>query len=342
MGDLSKVFSSSRRRDLTKALKRRFDGLPIHEKCYYQSYHPIEVVLADLERIIDSSTIIDPARAQQSKKKLYHRIIFTSRKPHCDLNIDGNEQDCLGMTPLHILACSTRHDIRLYELLIEKCPDNLITRDKWGDIPLLYAFWSNAPREILQLLIETQTSLFPDHAVKWVRMVKTLGRADAPLSCIQSLLETHRATSPNKEIWQDVLVEWAKVDARNAWPSIRVFPYTTFRHILKFDISTRLDSLGVEPWRQEIESDIDDPVSLQRFSKNNEGYLKMVYAKVVSYEHLKEATSLLELSLWKAKIDQSMPNDRREGRITYRNQCHINSGAEIVVPNVLPYLFPVE
>ena len=68
----------------------------------------------------------------------------------------------------------------------------------------------------------------------------------------------------------------------------------------------------------------------------------MVYAKVVSYEHLKEATSLLELSLWKAKIDQSMPNDRREGRITYRNQCHINSGAEIVVPNVLPYLFPVD
>ena len=125
--DLRRVFLSPNSSDVTRALERRFDGLPIHEKCYYQSYYLTEDVLSDLERIIDP-------RAQQS------------RRLRSKLNVTGNTQDCLGMTPLHILACSTKHDVRLYQLLIEKYPDNLIAKDKWGDIPLLYAGAMHLPR----------------------------------------------------------------------------------------------------------------------------------------------------------------------------------------------------
>ena len=43
------------------------------------------------------------------------------------LNPSGNNQDCLGMTSLHIMAYSTVQSIDLYLVLIGKYPENLIT-----------------------------------------------------------------------------------------------------------------------------------------------------------------------------------------------------------------------
>jgi len=56
------------------------------------------------------------------------------------LDPTGSQQDCLGMTPLHILTCSTVHDLELYRVIVEKYPANLITEDRWGALPLLYVF----------------------------------------------------------------------------------------------------------------------------------------------------------------------------------------------------------
>jgi hypothetical protein len=67
-------------------LKNRFNELPIHTLIYYQSYH--QGVLQMLIGVINSR--------------------------QCQLNLTGNQQDCLGMTPLHILACSSVHDIEVY------------------------------------------------------------------------------------------------------------------------------------------------------------------------------------------------------------------------------------
>ena len=244
-GDLRRAFPSSSSSCISRALKQRFDGLPIHELCYYQSYHPVEDVLLDLERAID---------------------------PGAQHYTTGTVMDCLGMTPLHILACSTRHDLRLYQLLIEKCPDNLITRDSWGETPLLYAFWSLAPAEVLQLLSESHKRLFPNHAVNWVSMVETLSKADAqthqghkrsdrkfPLMCIQRLLEIQQASAPNQDNnWQEVLAKWAKEDAGKLKKDMshRYISTDVFKCILNFDISKRLDSLGVEQWREKVESAI--------------------------------------------------------------------------------------
>ena len=61
------------------------------------------------------------------------------------LNRTGRMQDCLGMTSLHILSCSTRHALGMYELIVHKYPENLVTRDRWGDFPLLYALWFRLP-----------------------------------------------------------------------------------------------------------------------------------------------------------------------------------------------------
>jgi hypothetical protein len=76
---------------------------------------------------------------------------------HVKLDPTSNQQDCLGlgMTTLHILACSSVHDLELYRVIVEKYPANLITNDRWGALPLLYAFWGAAPAEIIEFLLET-------------------------------------------------------------------------------------------------------------------------------------------------------------------------------------------
>ena len=78
-----------------------------------------------------------------------------------------SQQDCLGMTPLHILACSTVQNIDLYKVLIDKHPGSLITEDKWGALPLLYAVWGDAGSDIVDFLVQSYQSIFPNYELKW-------------------------------------------------------------------------------------------------------------------------------------------------------------------------------
>ena len=85
----------------------------------------------------------------------------------------GNQQDCLGMTPLHILTCSSEHNLELYQLIVENYSTNLIIEDGWGATPLLYAFWGGAPHVITQFLLESYQSLYPVYVFNWTMMVET-------------------------------------------------------------------------------------------------------------------------------------------------------------------------
>mmetsp|Transcript_14360 Transcript_14360/g.26109 ORF Transcript_14360/g.26109 Transcript_14360/m.26109 type:complete len:127 (-) Transcript_14360:657-1037(-) len=77
-------------------------------------------------------------------------------------------QDCLGITPLHIVACSGKHDIELYKFLVGKCPVALITKDKWSETPLAYTFFSEVPLDVLDFLLDI-------HRAKWGQMSFDLG-----------------------------------------------------------------------------------------------------------------------------------------------------------------------
>jgi hypothetical protein len=76
----------------------------------------------------------------------------------------------------------------MYRLIIEKYPANLITQDRWGALPLLYAFWRAAPAEIIHFLLENYQSLYPDYVFNWTLMVETMGRTDTPKERIENLL----------------------------------------------------------------------------------------------------------------------------------------------------------
>jgi hypothetical protein len=156
--DLQLLFGSNAR--IISELSHRFDGLPIHCIVYYQSY--TEGVLQNLIAAIKMTLL---GQSQSLNRKL---------------DLTGNQQDCLGMTPLHILACSSVHDLDVYRLIVEKYPANLITEDRWGALPLLYAFWGAPPTEIIQFLLDSYQSLYPTHVFNWTMMVETMGRCDSP------------------------------------------------------------------------------------------------------------------------------------------------------------------
>jgi hypothetical protein len=168
--DLQLLFDSNA--TIIRELKHRFDGLPIHKLFYYQTYN--QGMLVVLRRLLDST---------------------------------GNDQDCLGMTPLHILACSSVHDLEVYRVIVEKHPTNLITEDRWGALPLLYAFWGAAPAEIIQFLVDSYQLLYPDHVFNWTAMAETMGRCDTPKENIENLLGVKQMHFPEQLMDWDYLLD---------------------------------------------------------------------------------------------------------------------------------------
>jgi hypothetical protein len=98
------------------------------------------------------------------------------------------------------------HNLELYRVIVDKYPTNLITEDRWGAVPLLYAFWGAAPAEIIQFLLESYQSLNPDHVFNWTMMVETMGRYDTPKENIQNLLSVKQMNFPDQTIdWEYLL-----------------------------------------------------------------------------------------------------------------------------------------
>ena len=81
-------------------------------------------------------------------------------------------------------------------------------------------------------------------------------------------------------------------------------------------------------------------------------WIQSVISKINHYkaEHralLKEATALLELALWKAKLDYFKvvgPGEKKVAKKAKidvgeaRKEAHITSGSDIIIKNVLPFL----
>eukprot|EP00579_Thalassiosira_antarctica_P000092 CAMPEP_0201867158 /NCGR_PEP_ID=MMETSP0902-20130614/1500_1 /ASSEMBLY_ACC=CAM_ASM_000551 /TAXON_ID=420261 /ORGANISM="Thalassiosira antarctica, Strain CCMP982" /LENGTH=495 /DNA_ID=CAMNT_0048392277 /DNA_START=11 /DNA_END=1498 /DNA_ORIENTATION=+ len=285
---------------ISEALKHRFDELPIHKMCYYQQYHPPNNMLRHI-----------------------NEAMGTPEQP----NITGTQQDCLGMTPFHILACATKHDMDLYRLLIEKYPNNLINEDKWGDLPILYAVWGNAPRQVVHLLVEVHKTYFPDYALDWGSMVVTLGEANEP-DGIQDLFDMQQNHFSNQNMnWEECAVELARSERAST---------TTFQLLLTLSVANRLDALGVGKWHTQVENFINE---CSYYDNAAEKQARLLYSNLTSCEQLKEATWLLELAVWKAKIDESTSNIHGQDH-EERNQCRINCGVQQILPFVVSFLTP--
>jgi hypothetical protein len=330
--DLQLLFGDSNAA-IIRELQHRFDGLPIHRLFYYQSYH--QGVLQKLIAVINM-------RSGQ------HRTLRSKLDP------TGNQQDCLGMTPLHILTCSSMHNLELYRLIVEKYPSNLITEDRWGALPLLYAFWGAAPTEIIQFLLESYHSLYPGHVFNWTMMVETMGRCDTPKERIENLLHVKQIHFPDQPIdWGYLLDKFAA--------SPQYCFCVPFRDRMQFlvtcGLSERVEALAFKVWRDHITNMIHSAEFKRTIQSGNQNSISLIHTICSKVDHfedelpkLKETTSILELVLWKTRINDNRhewgtaPCRKRikTDEASIRRQCRITCGAGVIIRHVLPYLISTE
>ena len=298
---------------IRKALMNRFDGLPIHEILYYQSYYSLETVLERLDE------------AMKNQKKT-NRVLSTTYQGLLGI-------DWLGMTPLHILACSKRQRLELYQVIIERYPQNLITKDKFGAEPLLYAIWASAPTHIIDYLAESYKSKHPDYTLDWYDMVRTLAKAP-PIRVLHKLFDIQDTYFPDQKIrrWKSLINEIASIDSG-------IVSAKDFRFIFRRVISSRLHRIGLKRMMR-IYDQID---SIPKVYLYNSGGLdrrracSRICANLAIYEHdyqtIKKVVPSLELVVWKIKVD----NERASTSLS-RRVCRYNCGADVVIGHVLPFL----
>jgi hypothetical protein len=262
------------------------------------------------------------------------------------LNPTGNQQDCLGMTPLHILACSSVHDIKLYRVIIKNYPTNLIAEDRWGAVPLLYAFWGAAPSDIVQFLLDSYQSIYPDYVINWTMMVETMGRTDTPKECIENMLRMKQLHFPEQSIdWEYLLDKFSS-------PFDISFDGLLFQERMQFlimcGLSDRVQALVFQVWRDNIMQMIMS--SNFKWNRDNHIILYKIRAKVAHFEdkllQLKVATTILELALWKLRLTENIRTETTDhckkkikiDESCIRQQCRVTCGADIVIGHVLLYL----
>jgi hypothetical protein len=324
------------------ALRNRFDGLPLHKICYYHSHDSAEVAIRSLSSELET---------QSSSISRASRGI----------------QDCLGMTPLHILACSTKHHLAMYQMLLSKYPEHLIYTDAWGDTPLLYTLWGRAPREIVELLITTMKEKFTDtgEGIDWTKMIETLCRGLAPIASIDYLIEMNAKHFPEQNShdidWNStvkILCTKGKAQEKRIQEFVqhyRVFLVDVeqvslelareekfgFKPFwLRIGISDRLLSIKKEnaAWQQKIETMINScPTGgSERNVKRRYELMQNILRKLDYYETVAQMW-VLELALWKFKL-QEMTNNEDPKNKSYRSRCQFTSGADVIIPNVMEYL----
>jgi hypothetical protein len=300
---------------LVHQLKHRFDGLPLHKICYYHSYHDTAEVLLDMSRTMFPGSI-------------------ESRRGE-ELNAAGAHQDFFGMTPLHILACSTTQRLEMYQLLVEHYPENLLVEDMGERIPFFYAIWFGAPSEIIEFLAESYKAKHPEYILDWEDMVERLMDNDASPPHIQVLLDTHDRSFPDQELnMTRLVIRLARGLDNNAEVRAAV-PISKFQFLLRASIAKRVESLNVTRSSVFLYERINMipflPGKLE--DKALELYEEL---EIDGVECQKEVASLLELALWKSSLvdQQARINDED----TYRTQCRVNCGADVVIPNVQHFL----
>jgi hypothetical protein len=322
------------------SLRNRFDGLPLHRICYYHSHDPAEVAIRNLSSELgtQSSSISRASRG----------------------NID-----CVGMTPLHILACSTKHHLDMYQMLVSRCPGHLIVQDVWNEIPLLYLLWGQAPSDIVAFVANSMIEYQHEYIIDWGRMIETLCTGLAPFASIDYLLEVNQMYFPNQTL-QDV--DWrsmvrtlcTKAKATEEYIHEFIVHYSGFLSKLeqiplqmakevklgftawwlRIGIQPRLSLLGKQSvvWQQEIESFINScPTGAsERTVKRRFRLMTLILRKLTVYETLAQMW-VLELALWKSKLESSCSSTEIRTK-NFRSLCHYTCGADVIIPNVVDFL----
>ena len=288
----------------------RFDDLPLHEMCFNHS----------IPNNIDCFQNI-----RQEISAQYVRV------------------DVLGMTPLHVLACSGTHELRLYVAICTVHPIAMVAKDKWGETPLAYIMLSEAPLEVLHFFLESHKKLWCTMPFDFRKMIKRLAMTISG-EYMRQIIQGQRTYFPDLQIdWQSVVSE-----------SYQKVPLGVFRVMLEASISAGRRCIMSLEQKMVIDNMIYFPPERYRiddkicFRLKRINMLQSICSLVVDFakshkELLLDATTILELALWKAVMNVTLSHGNYkidDDTIAIRRICrlHCAKWCQVVIPNVLSFL----
>ena len=125
-------------------------------------------------------------------------------------------------------------------------------------------------------------------------MVEILDNANPPLDVIHNLLDAQQTFPPGHSIDWDSIFENSLSNTRCS--------RETFQFLVQCSLAYRVNVVGVKLWR-------DDVAKTEVKFVVRSTFLTEIRSKLAHYEaeyyNSKESTSTLELTIWKAKINES-------------------------------------
>ena len=121
----------------------------------------------------------------------------------------------------------------------------------------------------------------------------------------------------------------------------------SFGHLVQCSISDRVEKIGLKQWLDDISDCVKHNLPTERNKKSIDFLRRRTFHTDLEtklgwyedeYHKLKETTSILELALWKLKIDSRRSQERgrrnkkmRSDAKVVRDQCRINCGADVII-----------
>ena len=119
-------------------------------------------------------------------------------------------------------------------------------------------------------------------------------------------------------------------------PSLSVYTFLALH-----EIPQRLGMLKAEKWRNDVLEMLRD-IPSHCYCCSMHRFCHAIHFRLEYYEVLKNASSELELALWKSKITQHDQLVERKNTITLRtvqrSDLRMNCGATVIIPLVLSFL----
>ena len=108
-------------------------------------------------------------------------------------------------------------------------------------------------------------------------------------------------------------------------------------------MAERVEALPFKVWRDCIYNMIQ--TADYKLGRDNSDTLNRIREKLAHFEdelpQLKDATTILELTLWNmSKVEGATRHQKifKTDESSFRRQCRINCGADVVIQHVLPFL----
>lgn len=135
----------------------------------------------------------------------------------------------------------------------------------------------------------------------------------------------------------------SKVSMREWWDYGRAnSSLLTHEFLIRCEVPERFDMIRVDTWQHNICSMLKELPVLDSSScylshddrKKFQDHLEDIDSELAFYEACFGASSLLELALWKTKIDEMTDQDLS---VNMQLQCRNNCGASVIIPLVLSF-----